>query len=122
GILGAGGCDPDLLRVQHDLLSAIHPRRARHAAPLSRVRARAPGLERAVVGRGLDPGGRLSFTAVLSRLVLILGTPRQPQSVAGDRARMADALAAPAAQFRRHSRGEARALQLRTGGTAAECL
>ena len=124
GILGAGGRDPDLLRLQSHLLSAIHPRRARHAAALPRLSARAAGLERALFRRRLDPGARLCAAAVLSRLVVVLRAPRRPQSVAGDRPRVADHIAAAAAQLRAHARGGARSLLLhaRRGGAAAKCL
>ena len=47
GILGARGGDPDLLRLQHDVLSAIHPRRSGHAAALPRLSAGISGLARA---------------------------------------------------------------------------
>ena len=65
--------DPDVRRLQHDVLSAIHPRLSRHAAALLRLSARIPGLERAVVGGRIDPRRRLCAAAVLSRLVAALG-------------------------------------------------
>ena len=73
GILGARGGDPDLLRLQHDVLSAIHPRRSRHAAALSRLSAGISGLARACP----RPAPRSSpspicIAAVLSRLVAVL--------------------------------------------------
>ena len=51
GILGARRGDPDFLRLQHDVLSAVHPRHSGDAAALSRLSAGIPGLARAVVGR-----------------------------------------------------------------------
>ena len=64
-------------RLQSDVLPAVHPRRSRHAAALSRLSAGIPGLERAVVGGRIDPGARLSAAAVLSRLVAVLRAPRR---------------------------------------------
>ena len=54
-ILGARGGDPDLLRFQYDVLSAVHPWRAGNAAPLPRLSAGTAGLERAVLCRRIDP-------------------------------------------------------------------
>ena len=48
-----------LRRLQPDLLPAVRRRLPRHAAALSRLSARVPGIERALVGGRLDPGGGL---------------------------------------------------------------
>ena len=60
-------------------------------------------LERAVVRRRFDPGGRLSAAAAVSRLVAVPGQARAGQSLARDGAGMADRLAAAEAQFRAHA-------------------
>src|SRR5262249_50232396 len=73
GLLGKSRSNPDLLRLQHDLLSAIHPGRARNAAPLSHLRSVVASLERALVSRRLDARTRLCVAPVLSRLVAVLG-------------------------------------------------
>ena len=54
--LGAAG----VRRLQPDVLPAVHPRLPRHAAPLLVLPAGVPGAQRAVDGRRLDPGRRLS--------------------------------------------------------------
>ena len=94
GILGARRGGADLLRLQSDLLSAIRAGRRGHAAPLSRLSAGIPGLERAVVGRRCDSRRRLSDADVLSRLLAVLRQARagQPLECAGTG--MADAIAA----------------------------
>ena len=53
-----------------------------------------PGAERAVVRRRRHPRGGLSAAAVLSRLVAVPRRARAGQSLGGDRAGMADAIAA----------------------------
>ena len=85
-ILGAVRRDPRLLRLQPDLLPAVHPRLSRDAAALPILSARVPDLARAVVGRREHPRRRLCAAAVLSRLVDPEGRPGVGQSVARDRA------------------------------------
>ena len=48
--VGQGGRRDGVPRVQPDVLPAVRRRLSRHAAPLSRVSARVPGVERDVVG------------------------------------------------------------------------
>ena len=88
--MGALRRDPDLRRLQPDLLPAIHPRLSRDAAALLHLSAGVAGVERAVVGRRLDPCRRLSAAAVLSRLVADLGKTRRRQPVASHRSGMGD--------------------------------
>src|SRR5205807_5116446 len=101
---------------------AIRSRRARHATALSRLFARAAGLERALVRGRLDFGACLPAAAFLSRLVVVLRAARRTKSMACDRPRVADLFAAARAQFRGHARGDARPLLLHAAGCAAECL
>src|SRR5205085_3195803 len=99
GILGACGCDPDLLRLQHDLFPAVRPRRAGYAKTLPCVRSSTAGVERAVVGWRIDSRRRLSAAAVLPRLVAVLGPQSRIQSMERDRPGMADRFAASQAQL-----------------------
>ena len=59
----------DLLRLQPDVLPAVHPRLPRHAAAIPRVPAGVPGAERAVVGRRVAPRRRVPAADGLSGLV-----------------------------------------------------
>ena len=65
GVVVAAGGDHHLRRLLPDLPAAVRRRLRRHAAPLSPLSAGVPGLERDVVGRRVDPGGRLRPAAVL---------------------------------------------------------
>src|SRR5215217_6467312 len=68
GDLGALYRDPHLCRLQPDLYAAVHSRLSRDAATVLRLSAGVAIVEPAVVGRRLDPRGRLCPAAVLSRL------------------------------------------------------
>src|SRR5262249_52677803 len=121
-VLGARCGDSDLLRLQHDLLSPIHLGHARYAASLSCVSTRAAGVERALLGRCLCAGTGLPDAARLSGLVAILGSPSGFQPMAGDRARMADGLAAADPQLRRDTNSASRTVCVPARPGAAKCL
>ena len=55
--------DPDLRRLQPDVLPAVRAGLSGHAAALSRVSRRVSGAQRDVVGRGVDPRRRLPVSA-----------------------------------------------------------
>ena len=84
---------------------AVHPRIPGDAAPVPRVSAGVPGVERHVDGGRVDPRGRLRVAARLSHLVDALRKERGRQSVASDGARMEDALSPADRELSRHPRG-----------------
>ena len=68
----------DLLRLQPDVLPAVHPRLPRHAAALSRLSAGVPGAQRDVLRRRVDPRRRLPAAAGLPDLVAAARQARRP--------------------------------------------
>ena len=112
GILGALRRHPDVRRLQHDLSAAILRRLSRHAPALPHVSARIPALQRDVfVGRS-RPGGRLSSSARLFRLVALLRPSSRQQSVGRDRPGMDHILASAAQEFRSSAARRPRSLRL----------
>ena len=94
GNLGALYRDPHLCRLQPDLHAAVHSRLSRDAATVLCLSAGVAIVEPAVVGRRLDPRGRLCPAAVLSRLEHFLRAARRREPVPRHRARMDDLVAA----------------------------
>ena len=66
----------DVHRLQPDVFPAVHSRLSRHAAPVSRVSAGIPDLERPLDGGRDDPGRGLRDAAVLSGMVVEEGQAR----------------------------------------------
>ena len=81
-------------RLQSDFFPAICSRLSRDAAPLPRLSAGVSGAERHVDGRRFDSRRGLSAAADVSNLVATLRRRRRGKSVARQRARMANSLAA----------------------------
>ena len=83
-----------LHRLQLHVLPAVHPGHAGHAAPLRRLSAGVPGAER-LLHRGREHSGRgLPAADSVPHLVAEVRRHRRQQSLAGDGARVADAVAA----------------------------
>ncbi len=94
-VLGAVRRHHHVSRLQRDLPAAIRHGLARHAAPLSLLSRRLSDLARALERRRGDSGRRLSDAAGLSQPGrCFTARRRRRQSVACDRPRMADAVAA----------------------------
>ncbi len=83
-VVEAGG-HHHLRRLLPDVPAAVRPRLRRHAAALSPLPAGVPGLERDVVGGGVDPGGRLCVAAVLPPLFAACTASRRGQTRGGQR-------------------------------------
>ncbi len=77
GRLGAILRDPDVRRLQPDVLPAVHPGLSRHAAPLPGLSARISSLERAVLGRLLAARVRLRAAARLPAVVAAATAPER---------------------------------------------
>ena len=84
GVVVEAGGDHHLRRLLPDVPAAVRRGLRRHAAALPPLPAGVPGLERDVVGRRLDPGGRLRSAAVLPA-VLRCATARRPARIRGGR-------------------------------------
>ena len=59
----AAGRPDHFRRLLPDVPAAVHRGLQRHAAALPPVRSRIPGVERALLGRGVDPGGGVRIAA-----------------------------------------------------------
>ena len=90
-LLGAVRGDPRLLRLQPDLLPAVHPRLSRACRGATNPIRPSSSLARAVLGRREHPRRRLRASALLFRLVDPQGPARPGQSVGRDGPRMVDA-------------------------------
>ena len=123
-VLGARGGNPDLFRIQYDVLSAIHSRRSRHAPALPRLSTGVSDLARHVLGRRLGTRSRLRIAVVLSRLVVVLRRARIGEPLARHGPRVADTVTPAQTQFRKDPRGETKALRLHGQGqsASAKCL
>jgi cytochrome c oxidase subunit 1 len=100
---------PRVRRLQPHLLPAVHPRLPRHAAPLPLLPRRVADPERHVAGASV-----LAMGYILPAIYLTYSLRRQgaDESVGGDRPRMADRVAAAAAQLPRDSDCDHRGLRL----------
>ena len=98
GLVEAVG-DPDLRRLQPDLLPAVPARLHGHAAPLRLVPRRVPGAQRDVFGRREHPGLRLPAAGALLRLVAVVRQEGRAQPLGRGGPRVAGAVAASGAQL-----------------------
>ena len=94
GGLGPVRGGPDLLRLQRDFFSTVRAGLPRDAPALSRVSAGVSGLERPKLRRSVNSCHRLHPSSALSLLVPLPRRVGARQSLARDRTRMADIVAA----------------------------
>src|SRR5439155_5617010 len=122
GDVGAGRGGDRLRRLQPHVLPAVHPRLPGHAPALPRVSRGVPGPERDVLRGGVDPRPGLPAPDDLPRVVDAVRAAGLRQPVAGERARVADGLAAHHRELRAPAGGERRGLRLRPRGGGPSCL
>ena len=122
-VLGARRGHHDLLRLQPDVLSAVHPRLSRHAAPLPRLSARIPGLNvLSSAGASILAVGYLLPLFYLG-WSLFWGPAERAPNPWHATASSGRRLAAAQAQLRRDPRGAARSLTcIAARSGPAECL
>ena len=94
GIAGEARRADRLRRIQPDILPAIHAGISGNAAPLSRLSAGIPSVERAVFRGRVHPGSRLPAAHDLSAVVAEVRQDRGPESLAGHRTRVGDIVTA----------------------------
>ncbi len=114
----AVGRDCDIYRLQLHFLPAIYSGHAGHAAALCRLPAGVPGAE-CFLHRGRDHSGRgLPAADSLPHMVAEIRRGRRQQSMAGNRAGVADAVAAADRELPRDPHHGSRSLRLRLAGKA----
>src|SRR5262249_19108279 len=103
-------------RLQPDLFPAVRARLPRHAAPVSFLPGRIPGLARHVVGRRVDPRRRVYHPTCLLPLVVTLWSSRWPQPVGRQGSGMADRCPTTHGQLCADAHGDGRGICLWPAG------
>ena len=114
--VGAHFGNSDLRRVQSDIFPPVHSRLFGHAATLSRISRRVGSTQRALVGRRIDFGGRISISHDLPDMVVPLRQACSSQPLACHGHGMVDELPATDRKFFGRARDDRRSLRLRAPG------